>query len=123
MTLFLSIMHKLSETSPYFYERYDAIGRAGLTVLQKCTAILHQLAYNMSVDTIDEYLKLGKTTTLECLEYYCLGIIEYFGDEFLHRTTVADTQHLLTKVEEREFSGMLGRIDYMHWQWHNCPIG
>jgi hypothetical protein len=34
-TLFLSIMHKLSETSPYFCERHDATGRAGLTVLQK----------------------------------------------------------------------------------------
>jgi hypothetical protein len=33
MTLFLSIMHKLSETSPYFCEMYDATGRAGLTAL------------------------------------------------------------------------------------------
>jgi hypothetical protein len=32
-TLFLSIMHKLSETFLYFCERYDATGRAGLTVL------------------------------------------------------------------------------------------
>jgi hypothetical protein len=37
MTLFLSIMHKLSETSLYFSERYDATGRVGLTVLPKCT--------------------------------------------------------------------------------------
>jgi hypothetical protein len=76
-------MHKLSETSPYFCERYDATDRAGLTVLQKCTAALRQLAYGMVVDTIDEYLKLGKTTTLECLEYYCSGIIECFGDELI----------------------------------------
>jgi hypothetical protein len=33
MTLFLSIMHKVSEISSYFCERYDAAGRAGLTVL------------------------------------------------------------------------------------------
>jgi hypothetical protein len=39
-TLFLSIMHKLSEISSYFCERYDATGRAGLTVLQKCIAAL-----------------------------------------------------------------------------------
>jgi hypothetical protein len=32
-TLFLSIMHKLSETFLYFCERYDATSRAGLTVL------------------------------------------------------------------------------------------
>jgi hypothetical protein len=36
-------------------------------------------------------------------------------DEFLRRPTVADTQHLLAKAEEREFPDMLGSIDYMHW--------
>jgi hypothetical protein len=34
------------------------------------------LAYGMTADTIDEYLKLGKTITLECLENYCDGIID-----------------------------------------------
>jgi hypothetical protein len=98
-TLFLSIMHKLSETSLYFCERYDANGRADLTALQKCIAALRQLAYGMTAYTIDEYLKLGKTTTLECLEYYCSGIIECFGEEFLRHSTVADTQLLLAKAE------------------------
>jgi hypothetical protein len=32
-TLLLSIMHKLSETSVYFSERYDATSRIGLTTL------------------------------------------------------------------------------------------
>jgi hypothetical protein len=115
MTLFLNIIHKFSETSPYFYERYDATGHADLTALQKCTAALHQLAYGMATDTIDEYLKLRKTTTLECLEYYYSGIIECFGDEFLRRPTVADIQRLLAKTEERGVLGMLGNIDCMHW--------
>jgi hypothetical protein len=39
-TFFLTIIHKLSETSPYFCERYDATGYPGLTALQKCTAAL-----------------------------------------------------------------------------------
>jgi hypothetical protein len=112
-TLFLSIMRKLSETSPYFYERYDATGRAGLTALQKCTAALRQLAYGMTADT----------TALECLEYYCSGIIKYFGGEFLRRPTVADTLCLLAKAEECGFPDMLGCIDCMHCQWHNCPVG
>jgi hypothetical protein len=81
MTLFLSIMHKLIKTSLYFCERCDATGHAGLTVLQKCTAALCQLVYGMNVDTIDEYLKLEKTTVLECLEYYCSDIIECFEDD------------------------------------------
>jgi hypothetical protein len=43
-------MHKLSETSPYFSERYDATGHVGLTALQKCTAALLQLGYDMVID-------------------------------------------------------------------------
>jgi hypothetical protein len=77
----------------------------------------------MAADTIDEYLKLGKTTVLECLEYYCLGINECFGNEFLRHPTIANTKHLRAKAEEHGFSGMLGSIDCMYWQWHNCPVG
>jgi hypothetical protein len=108
MTLFLSIMHKLSETSLYFSEMYDATDRICLTVLQKCTAVVHQIAYDMDTDTIDEYMKLGKLTTLECLEYYYVRIIECFMAEFLCHPTIDDTQRLLAKVEERGFPGMLG---------------
>jgi hypothetical protein len=60
-------------------------------VLQKCTAVVRQLAYGMAADMIDEYLKLGKSITLECLEHYCACINECFGAEFLCRPTVADT--------------------------------
>jgi hypothetical protein len=82
--------------------------------LQKCIIIVCQLAYGMARDMIDEYLKLAKSTALECLEYYCVGIIECFGAEFLRHPIVADTQCLLAKVEERGFLGMLGSIVYMH---------
>jgi hypothetical protein len=68
----------------------------------------------MTAYIVNEYLKLGKITVLECLEYYYSGIIECFGDEFLRRPTVADTQRLLAKAEEHEFLGMLGSIYCMH---------
>jgi hypothetical protein len=45
----------------------------------------------MHADIIDEYMKLGKSTALQCLEYYCAGIIECFGAEFLCHPTVANT--------------------------------
>jgi hypothetical protein len=114
ITLFLRIMNKLSEI--FLYLRHDATGHIGLTLLQKCTAALYQLVYGMTADTIDEYLKLGKTTALECLEYYCAGIIECFGAKFSHRPTAVDTQCLLANAEEHGFSGMLESIDCMHWQ-------
>jgi hypothetical protein len=113
-TIFLTIMQKLSETSLYFTERYDAICCIGLTTLQKYTVVVCQLAYVMAADTIGEYLKLGKSIILEFLEYYCATIIDCFGTEFLRRPTIVDTQRLLSNAEERRFLGMLGSIDCMH---------
>jgi hypothetical protein len=75
---------------------------------------MRQLAYDMTADTIDEYMKLEKSTALECLEYYCTSIIECFGAEFLRRHNIADTQCLLDKAAEHEFFSMLGSIDCMH---------
>jgi hypothetical protein len=116
-------MHKPSEISPYFSERYDATDRIDLTTLYKCTIIVHQLAYDMTTNMIGVHLKLWKSTALECLEYYCVGIIDCFDAEFLRRPTIADTQHLLAKAEERWFLGMLWSIDCMHQQCRNCLIG
>jgi hypothetical protein len=64
----------------------------------------------MTVSTIDEYMKLGKTTVLKCLQYYCSSINECFLEEFLCRPTVVNTQRLLVKPEESGFPGMLGML-------------
>jgi hypothetical protein len=109
-------MHKISETSLYFSERYDAIDHIDLTVLQKCTAVVRQLAYHMATYIIDEYPKLAKSTAIECLEYYYADIIECFRAEFLRCPIVASNQHLLAKTEGHGFPDMLGDIEYMHWQ-------
>jgi hypothetical protein len=63
------------------------------------------------------------TIALVCLEYYCVGIVDCSGAEFLYRHTVTDTQHLLAKAGDCGFSGMLGSIDCIHWQWLNCLVG
>jgi hypothetical protein len=114
MTLIVSIMHKLTETSSYFSEIYDTTGRVGLTLLQKCTADVCQLAYGIAAYMIDEYLKLEKLTVLECLEYYCSSIIACFWDKFLCHPTIANTKGLLAKTVERGFFGMLWSIDCMY---------
>jgi Plant transposon protein len=122
-SLFLHIMQTLGARDEYFTDRIDALGRRSLSPIQKCTAALRQLAYGSAADSVDEYVKLGKSTALECLEKYCEGIIECFGTEFLRRPNIEDRRRLLAQAEERGFPGMLGSIDCMHWQWHNCPVG
>ena len=53
-TLFLSIVQRLGEYSPYFNQRADALYRHGFSPLQKCTAALRLLAYGAAADTIDD---------------------------------------------------------------------
>ena len=119
--LFLRIVHGLSEYIPFFQQRRDATGRFGLSPLQKCTAAIRMLAYGSAADAVDEYLRLGKSTTLSCLHNFTDGIIWLFGNEYLRRPTPEDLQRLLDIGEKRGFPGMVGSIDCMHWEWKNCP--
>uniref|UniRef100_A0A0D3CUL8 DDE Tnp4 domain-containing protein n=1 Tax=Brassica oleracea var. oleracea TaxID=109376 RepID=A0A0D3CUL8_BRAOL len=79
------------------------------------------MAYGCPADAVDEYLRLGETTALLCLEHFVQGIIDLFGEEYLRRPTPEDLQRLLDTGEERGFPGMIGSIDCMHWEWKNCP--
>ncbi|XP_024012322.1 putative nuclease HARBI1 [Eutrema salsugineum] len=119
--LFLRIVEKLSNEDRFFRQKKDALGRPGLSALQKCTAAIRLLAYGSAADAVDEYLRLGESTARSCLEHFVEGIITYFGDEYLRRPTQEDLQRLLKKGEQRGFPGMIGSIDCMHWEWKNCP--
>ena len=68
--LFMRIVDRLSNEVQFFQQRPDALGRLGLTTLQKCTAAICVLAYGTAADTVDEYLQLGETTTRSCLENF-----------------------------------------------------
>ncbi|KAL0875314.1 hypothetical protein Bca101_025019 [Brassica carinata] len=117
--LFMQIVHRLSNEIQYFRDTQDGLRRKSLS--QKCTAALRVLAYGSAADTVDEYLRLGATTTRLCVENFVDGIINLFGEEYLRRPTPADLQRLLDVGEYRGFPGMIGSIDCMHWEWKNCP--
>ncbi|XP_057540682.1 uncharacterized protein LOC130818532 [Amaranthus tricolor] len=81
------------------------------------------LAYECEADQIDEYLKLGATTSKECLAHFVDGVIAQFSATYLRKPTLEDLQHLLREGEDRDFPGMIGCIDCIHWEWKNCPAG
>uniref|UniRef100_A0A0D3BFP4 Uncharacterized protein n=1 Tax=Brassica oleracea var. oleracea TaxID=109376 RepID=A0A0D3BFP4_BRAOL len=120
-SLFMRIVDRLSAEIPYFQQRRDATGRYSHSPLQKATTAIRMMAYGSPADAVDEYLRLGETTALLCLEHFVEGIITLFGDEYLRRSTPEDLQRLLDIGEIRGFSGMIGSINCMHWEWKNCP--
>ncbi|XP_022020094.1 uncharacterized protein LOC110920171 [Helianthus annuus] len=58
--LFNRIVERLTEHNKWFSQRFDAIGRKGLSPQQKCIAAIRQLAYGVAADEIDEYVHIGK---------------------------------------------------------------
>ena len=85
------------------------------------TAALRMLAYGMSADSLDEYVRIGETTTIECVKRFCQGVVEIFWPENLRSPNAADIFRLLWKANQRGFPGMLGSLDCMHWAWKNYP--
>uniref|UniRef100_A0A0D3D9D3 Myb-like domain-containing protein n=1 Tax=Brassica oleracea var. oleracea TaxID=109376 RepID=A0A0D3D9D3_BRAOL len=118
--LFMHIVGRLSNEVQFFRQKEDALGRLGLSTLQKCTSAIRVLAYGTAADTVDEYLRLGESTTRKCLEHFVEGIIHLFGEEYVRRPTSTHLQRLLDVGEHRGFPGMIGSIDCMHWEWKNC---
>ncbi|KAH1266478.1 hypothetical protein GmHk_01G001967 [Glycine max] len=85
-----------SNRYPYFQLRYDASGRKELSPLQKSPA-----------NSVDEYVKISKSTTVECLEAFVKGVNEIFEYECLRRPNNNNINRLLQIGKAHEFSGML----------------
>ena len=112
--VFLCIVEDLGNHDAYFQTRVDATGRTGLSPLQKCTAAIRMLACGSSTDQIDDNIRIGESTTIECLEHFVKGVNEIYGVEYLKGPNNDDIQRLLQMGESRGFPGMLGSIDCMH---------
>ncbi|CAL2240387.1 unnamed protein product [Prunus armeniaca] len=121
--LFQKIMHDICNYDTYFIQKHDAVGALGLIPEQKLTAALRIIAYGASAEQVDEIARMGKSTILECLVRFCDAVKNLYTREYLRKPTPRDLQRLLQKGEARGFLGMIGSIDCMHWQWHNCLTG
>ncbi|XP_018810345.2 uncharacterized protein LOC108983230 [Juglans regia] len=119
--LFLRILNEVEAYEPYFVQRRDNAGRLGLSSMQKITAALRMLAYGVTGDFMDEYIRIGESTAMESLKKFCKIIVTVFSDEYLRSPNANDIARLLVVGEQRGFPGMLGSIDCMHWKWKNCP--
>ena len=65
---------------------------------------------------------MAESTVRECFYRFCKAGVGAFGPEYLRTPTAEDTARILAENEARGFPEMLGSIDYMHWQWKNCPF-
>jgi len=120
-SLFLRIAATLEAHDEYFRQRPNAVGALGGSPIQKAAAALKMLAYGVPADFLDEYVRLGESTIIECLQHFVRGVFDVFGEEYLRAPNVQDTQRLMAMNTARGFPGMLGSVDCMHWRWDKCP--
>ncbi|XP_071729152.1 uncharacterized protein [Rutidosis leptorrhynchoides] len=130
--LFLQIVEGISNCNStnipeyflFFRERPDATCRQSLTIVQKCTMAIRQMAYGTTPDLFDEYIKIGEKTAALYLDYFCKCVFHLFAREYLRKPTAEDIARLYNFHEQKHgLPGMLGSIDCMHWEWKNCPVG
>jgi hypothetical protein len=69
-SLFLRIQAAIEVHEPYFVQGRDAAKKLGHSSLQKMTAALRMLAYGVSGDFMDEYLKIAENTATKCLKLF-----------------------------------------------------
>jgi hypothetical protein len=113
----------LSNWSPYFTQRVDAVGRKSLSQLQKFTTTIRILAYGTSANQLDEVLKIVASTCLKILGKFTKGVIEVFGAEYLWPPRSNELEQILKENEARGFPRCMRSIDCYHWPWKNCPKG
>ncbi|XP_028068692.1 uncharacterized protein LOC114271264 [Camellia sinensis] len=119
--LYLRILNAIQTHNSYFVQKQDAAYVLGLSPLQKMTAAIRILSYGVAADAVDDYIRIGESTTIQSLQQFCNSVIEIFGEEYLRSPTPTDIARLLAIGEVRGFPGMLGSLDCMHWEWKNCP--
>ena len=119
-SLFVCIQSKVETYEPYFIQKRDNAQRRGLSSLQKITIALRMLAYGVTADFMDEYVRIGESTTMKSLKKFVKVVVDIFSKEYLRSPNNEDIARLLVNGERHGFPGMLGSIDCMHWKWKNC---
>lgn len=95
----------------------------GLSPHQKLTSAIHQLAYESSANSPDEYIRIGKTNCLRTLNHFINDVVELYEGENLRPPRPEEWKAILNEHEERGFPGFIGTIDGMHWEWKDFPKG
>jgi hypothetical protein len=119
--MLIDICYSVARRNLYFQRTCNSVEVAGFTTIQKVTTTVHMLAYGGPADSLDEYIHMGETTILECVNKFTRTIVEEYGDIYLREPNAQDIARLLEVAEQRGFLGMLGSIDCMHWKWERCP--
>ncbi|XP_068339081.1 uncharacterized protein [Pyrus communis] len=90
---------------------------------RRCFRMRHHVFERLLPNSMDETRGMSEFTCLDTLEQFYDTIVQVYKGEYLREANQEDLDRLIRKAEDRGFSGMTGSLDYMHWDWKDCPIG
>ncbi len=122
LPLFFQIMESICAHDPHFVHKRYVWGVQGLNFIQKCTSVLHMLAYNQAANACNEYCKIGKNTSHECLKHLVKTIKEVFELKFFRQLTRTNLEKQMRVNADRRWLGMFASLDSMHYCWKNCHV-
>ncbi|XP_073271491.1 uncharacterized protein [Primulina huaijiensis] len=93
--LFLHIIDAVKNHDSDFIQQSDGLGRLGLSTNQKTTAAIRLLAYALPADAADEYIKIGESTAIKCLQHFCRAVVEVFANQYLRSPNANDVASTL----------------------------
>jgi hypothetical protein len=67
----------------------------GFSAYPKISAAMRVTAYRIPVDYTDEYLCIGKDSTLKCVRFFVKTLIYVFEDEYPRTPNEEDTKRLI----------------------------
>jgi hypothetical protein len=88
--LFDDIVAKVTANDDYFRQKTDAVGKLGLSSLQKGCSAVPQLTSGVSSAEHDDKYRMGASTGLEAMKRFCHSVIEVYGDEALRDPNAVD---------------------------------
>nr|GEX55181.1 hypothetical protein [Tanacetum cinerariifolium] len=91
----------LPEYFHFFRKGYDAIGRASIGPILKCTSVIRQLAYGTTPDAFDEYLQIVERCSRECLDNFTKCMYILYVEEYLRRPSLKDIEKTYALHEEK----------------------
>ena len=81
----------------------DVLGKLGFSSYEKRAVAIRMLAYGISGDLVDEYVRMSESICLLSMYSLCKAVVAVFGPEFLREPNAADIERLLTINAERGF--------------------
>jgi hypothetical protein len=100
---FLLIVSKVENHEQFFVQERNAARTLGFTACQKITAAIRMLAYGVTGDYVDEYMRISETTTMISLKLFDQAVVSLYSDTYLRSPTKCDVARLLANDESRGF--------------------